>query len=179
MPDGKLRAVYWENFTALAAVEDILDTTHPDYSFPSEDEVEYTSALHAMLIFADGSRLIVHSWLEIADEVQEHDYAYVYLDAQGNRVFQYDDAPHHPGLPGYPHHMHKGRNPSPILIAPGRWTCFTSTSSLYSTGQHANIGGAFAPEIISAPPSSKSPFPNSPTPSPRTPARTRCNRSGA
>lgn len=111
MPDGKLRAVYWENFTALAEIEAILDTTHPDYSFPSEDEVEYTNAFHAILIFADGSRLIVHSGLETADEVQEHDYAYIYLDAQGNRVFQYDDAPHHPGLPGYPHHMHKGRKP--------------------------------------------------------------------
>ncbi len=111
MPDGKLRAVYWEDFTALAEVEDILDTAHPDYSFPSEDEVEYTSALHATLIFADGSRLIVHSWLDATGEVTEHDYAYVYLDAEGDRIFQYDDAPHHPGLTSFPHHVHKGQRP--------------------------------------------------------------------
>lgn len=112
MPEGKLRAVYWEDFTALAEVEDILDTAHPDYSFPSEDEVELTSALHATLILKDGSRLIVHSWLDATEEVKERDYAYIYLDAQGDRVFQYDDAPHHPGLSSHPHHVHKGRRPA-------------------------------------------------------------------
>jgi hypothetical protein len=117
MPDGKLRAVYWDNFTALAEVEDILDTAHPDYSFPSEDEVECTSALHAVLIFRDGSRLIVHAWLDAAEEVQERDYAYIYLDAQGDRVFQYDDAPHHPELLSHPHHVHKGRR---SVAAPDR-----------------------------------------------------------
>jgi len=45
-------------------------------------------------------------------EVREHDYAYVYLDAEGNRVFQYDDAPHHPELSTYPHHTHKGQRPA-------------------------------------------------------------------
>ncbi|PKO22021.1 MAG: hypothetical protein CVU38_11460 [Chloroflexi bacterium HGW-Chloroflexi-1] len=112
MPDGKLRAAYWELFTALAEVNAILDTVHPDYSFPSEDEVEYASALHATLVFKDGSRLIMHSWLDATAEVREHDYAYIYLDAQGNRIFQYDDAPHHPELPSHPHHVHKGRRPA-------------------------------------------------------------------
>jgi len=112
MPDGQLRAYYWEAFTALAEAADLLDTAHPDYSFPSEDEVEYTAALHAILIFKDGSRLIVHSWLDATAEVREHDYAYVYLDAEGNRVFQYDDAPHHPELSTYPHHTHKGQRPA-------------------------------------------------------------------
>ena len=112
MSDGKLRAYYWEAFTALAEIADLLDTAHPDYSFPSEDEVEYTAALHATLVFKDGSRLIVHSWLDATAEVREHDYAYVYLDAEGNRVFQYDDAPHHPELSTHPHHVHKGRRPA-------------------------------------------------------------------
>ncbi len=43
MPDGKLRACYWEIFTALAEIVDLLDPTHQDHSFPSADEVEYTS----------------------------------------------------------------------------------------------------------------------------------------
>jgi len=112
MPDGKLRAVYWEDFTALEKMDDILDPAHPDYSFPSEDEVECASVLHATLIFKDGSRLIVHAWLDATEEVTEHDYAYIYLDAQGDRVFQYDDAPHHPELASHPHHVHKGRRPA-------------------------------------------------------------------
>ena len=112
MPDGKLRAYYWEVFTALAEITDLLNTAHQDYSFPPEDEVECIAALHATLVFKDGSRMIVHSWLNATAEVREHDYAYVYLDARGNRVFQYDDAPHHPELLTHPHHVHKGRMPA-------------------------------------------------------------------
>ena len=73
MPDGKLRAYYWEIFTALAEIADLLDTTHQDYSFPSEDEVECTAVLHTALVFKDGSRLIVHSYLDATAEVREHD----------------------------------------------------------------------------------------------------------
>ena len=112
MPNGKLRAYYWKIFTALAEIADLMDTSHQDHSFPSEDEVECTAALHATLVFKNGSRLIVHSWMDTAAEVREYDYAYIYQDAQGNRVFQYDDAPHHPQLSTYPHHVHKGRRPA-------------------------------------------------------------------
>jgi hypothetical protein len=112
MPDGKTRAYYWDTFTALAEIADLLDTAHPDYSFPSEDEVECVAALHANLVFKDGYRLIVHSWLDATADVREYDYAYVYLDEEGNRIFQYDDAPHHPELPTHPHHVHKGRKPA-------------------------------------------------------------------
>jgi len=115
MPDGKLRSYYWELFTALAEIADFLDTTHPDHTFPSEDEVEYTAALHAKLIFKDGSGLVVNAWLDATAEVEEYNYAYVYLDAQGRRVFQYDDAPHHPELASHPHHMHEGPRPSEAL----------------------------------------------------------------
>jgi hypothetical protein len=111
MPDGKLRAYYWEVFTALAEIADLLNTAHLDYSFPSEDEVEHTAALYATLVFNDGSRLIVHSSLDATGQIREHGYAYVYLDAHSNRVFQYDDAPHHPELPSHPHHIHKGQIP--------------------------------------------------------------------
>jgi hypothetical protein len=86
MPDGKIRAYYWNIFTALAEIADLLDTAHPDHSFPSEDEVECIAALHANLVFKDGYRLIVHSWLDAAADVREYDYAYVYLDEEGNRV---------------------------------------------------------------------------------------------
>jgi hypothetical protein len=111
MVEGKLRAYYWMLFTALAEVADFLDTAHPDYAFPSEDEVAYTEVLHARLIFTDGSCLIVKAWLDATAEVREYDCAYVYLDAQGTRVFQYDDAPHHPELSTHPHHVHKGPQP--------------------------------------------------------------------
>ena len=62
MPDGKIRAYYWATFTALAEIADLLDTAHPDYSFPSGDEVECVAALHANLVFKDGNirRVVTH-----------------------------------------------------------------------------------------------------------------------
>jgi hypothetical protein len=55
---------------------------------------------------------VVRFTLRSDDDLEEYDCAYVYLDAQGNRVFQYDDAPHHSELPTHPHHWHKGRRPA-------------------------------------------------------------------
>lgn len=35
-------------------------------------------------------------------------YAYTYL-REGQRIFRYDNAPHHPEIITYPHHKHVGR----------------------------------------------------------------------
>jgi len=34
------------------------------------------------------------------------DYAYHYQDADGNLIFRYDNAPHHPEVSTHPHHRH-------------------------------------------------------------------------
>ena len=83
MTNGKVRAYYWHIFTRLAELVDFLDFTHPKYSFPSEEEVIYTNALHATLVFKDGSYLIVNTILDAETAIREHIYAHVYLEANG------------------------------------------------------------------------------------------------
>jgi hypothetical protein len=108
MPDGKLRHYYWRIYSFLAERIHILDVSHGAFQFPDESEVELGQRLKAVLVFCDGSRLFVRSRLDVTAKVREVDYAYVYFDPSGKRIFQYDDAPHHPDIPTHPHHLHRG-----------------------------------------------------------------------
>lgn len=45
-------------------------------------------------------------------EIIEDRYAYIYYNANRQRIFQYDNRNHHPELSTHPHHMHKGAIPS-------------------------------------------------------------------
>jgi len=112
MPDGRFRHYYWQMRTLLSEREHLLDRNHPAYEICEDYEVEYTGTFRATIVFKNGSRLVVRFTLRSDGDLEEYDYVYVYLDAQGRRVFQYDDAPHHPELPTHPHHVHKGRQPA-------------------------------------------------------------------
>jgi hypothetical protein len=35
-------------------------------------------------------------------------YSYHWADPQGNLIRRWDNTPHFPGLPGFPHHIHDG-----------------------------------------------------------------------
>jgi hypothetical protein len=61
------------------------------------------------LYFADGSRreFTERIVIERARPVKRG-YRYQYVREQ-MAVFRYDNAPHHPHLPGFPHHKHVGR----------------------------------------------------------------------
>lgn len=58
------------------------------------------------LIFYDGSFLEIEEVVFVADrKVEKLRYSYHYQ--QGDRlIFRYDNAPHHPELPTFPHHKH-------------------------------------------------------------------------
>ncbi|MFH1906123.1 MAG: DUF6516 family protein [Chloroflexota bacterium] len=45
-------------------------------------------------------------------EAVEERYAYVYYDAGGKRILQYDNRSHHPEISTHPHHMHEGPIPT-------------------------------------------------------------------
>ncbi len=112
MPDGKLGYYYWHLYSLLSEHEALLDEGHPDYLPPDQGTIAFEKRLVATLVFVDGSRLIVRASLDDTADVREYDYAYVYLDAGGRRVVQYDDAPHHPEISTHPHHVHRGEKTS-------------------------------------------------------------------
>jgi len=35
-------------------------------------------------------------------------YSYHWQDAEGNLLLRWDNAPHHPAIPTFPHHLHQG-----------------------------------------------------------------------
>lgn len=69
---------------------------------PTKDK----GAIRARLRFYDGSFLELSEELEVrGDEVAKLQYSYHYQ--KGDRlIFRYDNAPHHPELPTFPHHKH-------------------------------------------------------------------------
>jgi len=58
------------------------------------------------LYFANGSRLHFRELVEIQANVVRLMYSYHYQRANDSLIFRYDDTPHHPGLPNFPHHKH-------------------------------------------------------------------------
>lgn len=111
MSNGKLRFYYWHIVRTLFEHEGVLNPEAVYHSLPDELLVEARSHIEATVIFKDGSRLRARADLDATAEVREYNYAYVYLDANGKRVVQYDDAAHHPEIASHPHHMHKGEPP--------------------------------------------------------------------
>ena len=79
------------------------------------DYPEQTSKLFIKLRFLDGSLLIVEEALKAVRKSAfvKIRYRYHYQRADGTLVFRYDNAPHHPGLPNFPHHKHIGERVEP------------------------------------------------------------------
>src|SRR5579871_1157973 len=64
-------------------------------------------SLSLALLYRDGSRLYVELEADCsADPIVWGDYGFQYLGPDGAVRFRYDNAPHHLGLPNFPHHLH-------------------------------------------------------------------------
>ncbi len=71
---------------------------------------DYNGLLRCRVIFWDDSCLDIYEVVstELGYPVRVH-YAYTFL-RQGQRIFRYDNAPHHPEIITHPHHKHLGAN---------------------------------------------------------------------
>ncbi|HOT93101.1 MAG TPA: DUF6516 family protein [Anaerolineae bacterium] len=69
---------------------------------------DYNGLLRCRVFFWDDSYLDIYEVVstELGYPVRIH-YAYVYM-RQGQHVFRYDNAPHHPEIATHPHHKHIG-----------------------------------------------------------------------
>jgi len=59
---------------------------------------------------ADGSRLEFSEYVERTPEgrMQVEVYSYHWENAEGQLILRWDNTPHFPNLPGFPHHVHDG-----------------------------------------------------------------------
>lgn len=75
--------------------------------------------------------LVDDSWLEFSEYVQRTasgqieviTYSYHWADSDGNLIRRWDNTPHFPSLPNFPHHIHYGTrarlNPAnPLIFSP-------------------------------------------------------------
>lgn len=69
---------------------------------------DYNGLVRVRIFFWDDSFLDIYevATTELGYPVRVH-YAYTYL-RNGQRVFRYDNAPHHPEIVTFPHHKHIG-----------------------------------------------------------------------
>jgi hypothetical protein len=84
----------------------------PDSTLSDVDTASIAQGIRAVLPFRDRSRLYAEIGLAVDGETIEERYAYVYYDARGKRILQYDNRNHHPEISTHPHHMHKGPIPA-------------------------------------------------------------------
>lgn len=109
----KFEAYYWDVYALIFDSGDILALEDPSFLLSDVDAAGMGQAIHAVLPFRDGSRLYAEILLAEDGEVIEERYAYIYYDAGGERILQYDNRSHHPEIPTHPHHLHKGPIPAP------------------------------------------------------------------
>jgi hypothetical protein len=75
------------------------------------------------LYFANDSRLHFRELVEFqGDVITRHMYSYHYQDSKQIMVFRYDDTPHYPALPNFPHHKHIGSSNEVISAEPPELT---------------------------------------------------------
>ncbi len=69
---------------------------------------EHNGLIQCRVFFWDDSYLDIYEVVstELGYPIRVH-YAYTYL-REGQRVFRYDNAPHHPEVDTHPHHKHIG-----------------------------------------------------------------------
>lgn len=52
----------------------------------------------------------VHVFEYVTWKLEKLDYSYHFQDKNKKMIVRWDNAPHHPELVNYPHHLHKGQN---------------------------------------------------------------------
>ena len=67
-------------------------------------------------LMIDGSEFHVFEYVDI--KLTKISYAYHFQDRDGKLVFRYDNEPHFPRLPGFPHHKHVSTSSSPMGSKP-------------------------------------------------------------
>ena len=59
------------------------------------------------IAFVDGALLHFRELIDLESSPPSLMYSYHYQRADASLVFRYDDTPHHPELPTFPHHKHR------------------------------------------------------------------------
>lgn len=81
-----------------------------------ERSTAYDGHLRARLTLSDGSQLEFAEYVQLSpdDEITVVTYNYHWADAAGDLIQRWDNTPHFPDLPGFPHHIHLAAAEMPV-----------------------------------------------------------------
>ena len=74
--------------------------------------------IRGSLYFLDGSLLHLREFVDVEYGSERYMYAYHYQRPDGVLVFRYDNTPHFPHLPTFPHHKHEGSESHVVAAGP-------------------------------------------------------------
>lgn len=77
---------------------------------------KWSGVIEGRLRFYDGSLLEFDEGVLLRGrQIIKQRYNYHYQNSADELIFRYDNAPHHPHIPTYPHHKHVGSKVEPAL----------------------------------------------------------------
>jgi hypothetical protein len=74
--------------------------------------------IRGSIYFLDGSLLHLREFVDVKYGSERYMYAYHYQRPDGLLVFRYDNTPHFPHLPTFPHHKHEGSESHVVAASP-------------------------------------------------------------
>jgi hypothetical protein len=78
----------------------------------------YIGFIRGSIYFLDGSLLHLREFVDVEYGSERYMYAYHYQRSDGALVFRYDNTPHFPHLPTFPHHKHEGSEAHVVAAGP-------------------------------------------------------------
>lgn len=97
-----------ENIEKAIASNPIILSSNIQKQFGPENEAVY---LKGILLFIDFSILEIAIFANKAHNgISIDKYRFHYMNKEGQMIFRYDNAPHHSGIPTFPHHKHSSNN---------------------------------------------------------------------
>jgi hypothetical protein len=95
---------YFQRIETLVSSAPIVHSSSLTY----DKRTTYIGFIRGSLYFVDGSSLHLREFVNVQFDVDRYMYVYQYQRPDGTLVFRYDNTPHFPGLPTFPHHKHEG-----------------------------------------------------------------------
>lgn len=78
----------------------------------------YIGFIRGEVYFLDGSSLHFREFVNVEHGAERYMYVYHYQRSEGTFVFRYDNTPHFPDLPTFPHHKHEGSESNVVPATP-------------------------------------------------------------
>jgi Family of unknown function (DUF6516) len=105
---------YFRQVDALITSSSIVHSSSMTYDKRST----YIGFIRGSVYFLDGSVLHLREFVNVQHGVERYMYAYHCQRPDDTFVFRYDNTPHFPALPTFPHHKHAGRESNVVSASP-------------------------------------------------------------